>query len=35
MSKPYIIEGTFSIVVYADSKEDAKLSFDPILIDDY
>lgn len=35
MSKPYIVDGTFSAVVYADSEEDAKLSFDPIDIDDY
>ena len=33
--KPYIVDGTFSAVVYAESEEDAKASFDPIDIDDY
>ena len=33
--KPYIIEGTFSAVVYGASEEDAKASFDPIDIDNY
>ena len=33
--EPYIVEGTFSAVVYAESEEDAKASFDPIDIDDY
>ena len=33
--KSYIIEGTFSAVVYGTSEEDAKVSFDPIDIDDY
>ena len=33
--KPYIIEGTFSAVVYGTSEEDAKASFDPIDIDNY
>lgn len=33
--KPYIIEGTFSAVVYGESEEDAKASFDPLDIDDY
>jgi len=33
--KPYIIDGTFSAVVYGTSEEDAKASFDPLDIDDY
>jgi len=33
--KPYIIDGTFSAVVYGISEEDAKASFDPLDIDDY
>ena len=33
--KPYIIDGTFSAVVYGESEEEAKASFDPIDIDDY
>jgi len=31
----YIIDGTFSAVVYGESEEDAKASFDPLDIDDY
>lgn len=31
----YIIDGTFSAAVEAESEEDAKASFDPIDIDDY
>lgn len=33
--KPYIVDGTFSAVVYAESEDDAKVSFEPIYIDDY
>lgn len=33
--KPYIVDGTFSAVVYAESEDDAKVSFDPMDIDDY
>ena len=33
--KLYIVDGTFSALVEAESEEDAKASFDPIDIDDY
>jgi len=33
--KMYIIDGTFSAAVEAESEDDAKASFDPIDIDDY
>ena len=33
--KPYIVDGTFSAVVYVESEDDAKASFDPMDIDDY
>lgn len=33
--KIYIIDGTFSATVEAESEEDAKASFDPLDIDDY
>lgn len=33
--KLYIVDGTFSALVEAESEEDAKASFDPMDIDDY
>lgn len=33
--KPYIVDGTFSAVVYAESEDDAKVSFELMDIDDY
>lgn len=33
--KPYIVDGTFSAVVYAESEDDAKVSFEPMDILDY
>jgi len=33
--KLYIVDGTFSALVEAESEEDAKASFDPLDIDDY
>jgi hypothetical protein len=35
MSRLYIVDGTFSALVEAESEEDAKVSFDPMDIDDY
>ena len=33
--KTYIVDGTFSAVVFAESEDDAKVSFNPVDIDDY
>lgn len=33
--KPYIVDGTFSAVVYAESENDAKVSFELMDILDY
>jgi hypothetical protein len=35
MSRLYIVDGTFSALVEAESEEDAKASFDHIDIDNY